>query len=699
MGEERIKNISAETKEAIKRKSAFSLPDSPSARGWKAAEIKRAFYDPIVGEENSVLSELSRIVKGVNEMYEDIVNALGGLLLSMVTRKQNNTEHPQAFVVEPQSDEDALLPVSSSGKEDAIVRYADPDDCGDEAASKTFSVCDPKKPFHPVNKQWLEEHLENLDLPQQTSKIVATMSDDGRYVLTLHLENAAGEAIEGSETEIDLPLEMAFVGASLSEDGQSVIFALQNGETLSVGLSDIFKGKVNSSATTSGNEVYVREGGADKTRKLTSSGELYAIPWYVRPESVGGEGSDPSATFAVCDPSNPYHPANKKYVDAKLDVKLDMVSGSGRQLYACENSQQKMESYSASNYSGYIAKWGTKSSGTEDRGGCMHTSDPVNPYHCTNKRFVEGLFNPLREEVEFLQSIVGTMYDLETVFSTENPATVPSNALPAATIDKIGTGLKPMSVMQECTNYLGEYSPYVEILSENTAKINVADFTDDGVEVTVYVKGGDIPVEAPIQWRVLIVSGTYETEDGSTLNVADGVTLSDVNSFVSSTMAASADAISFAINPFTTFKCEDLILKFEVFREDISYEGVPVTSVQINGETVYTVPEAIRALKARADEGVEPQNAYGLALSDTLYNYLDLENKQYVINCAVGSHPHGGRWTVEHHEIIDVSAYLTDEDGEITVSAGDRISFCDNDGILVPYDVPNAITYYIKKGV
>ena len=38
-----VKNVSAETKSAITRKSAQTLPINPSERGYSAEEIKRRF--------------------------------------------------------------------------------------------------------------------------------------------------------------------------------------------------------------------------------------------------------------------------------------------------------------------------------------------------------------------------------------------------------------------------------------------------------------------------------------------------------------------------------------------------------------------------------------------------------------------------------------------------------------------------------
>lgn len=335
--------------------------------------------------------------------------------------------------------------------------------------------------------------------------------------------------------------------------------------------------------------------------------------------------------------------------------------------------------------------------------------DPKHPYQAANKRYVEGKVDPIKEDVELLKDLsAGVLYDIETVESTDNPVTVPSNALPAATIDKIGCGLiaDENRIINEAVIRGSSLPSYVEeVVDANTCTFKVADGTYIGFdeEILCTPNGGYINDQDTYYFKAEVVSGSFTPSDSNTefcvVDQGNLITVGDPATKLSTSWSyGDVIPLSLFIQGSGSITCTDLVLRVTWGRK-LESTGVPVTAVMLNSATVYTVPEQIRALKVRVDEGAGFQNAYGLALSETLYNYLDLENKQYVINCAVGSHPHGGLWTVEHHEIIDVSAYLTDEDGEITVSAGDRISFCDNDGILVPYDVPNAITYYIKKGV
>ncbi len=73
MNENEIKKITAvdeSTVNKIRRKTAYGLPDNPSAVGMKPAEIKRAFYESIVGQAISLFAEINRIVKEANEVFE-----------------------------------------------------------------------------------------------------------------------------------------------------------------------------------------------------------------------------------------------------------------------------------------------------------------------------------------------------------------------------------------------------------------------------------------------------------------------------------------------------------------------------------------------------------------------------------------------------------------------------------------------------
>ena len=65
----KIPPISADAWAAIKRKSAFNLPDRPTERGMKPDEIRQAFYGPITDQQASVLAEIARVIGDANDMF------------------------------------------------------------------------------------------------------------------------------------------------------------------------------------------------------------------------------------------------------------------------------------------------------------------------------------------------------------------------------------------------------------------------------------------------------------------------------------------------------------------------------------------------------------------------------------------------------------------------------------------------------
>ena len=64
-----ISNISADTIDKIRRRSAYSLPDRPSEIGMKPDEIRRAFYEAITEDNESIVYEINRIVNEINTAF------------------------------------------------------------------------------------------------------------------------------------------------------------------------------------------------------------------------------------------------------------------------------------------------------------------------------------------------------------------------------------------------------------------------------------------------------------------------------------------------------------------------------------------------------------------------------------------------------------------------------------------------------
>ena len=61
-----VKPISGESKDAIKRKTAYAMPDNPSAAGMTPDQIRRHFWSAIAGERASAMAEIDRVAGETN---------------------------------------------------------------------------------------------------------------------------------------------------------------------------------------------------------------------------------------------------------------------------------------------------------------------------------------------------------------------------------------------------------------------------------------------------------------------------------------------------------------------------------------------------------------------------------------------------------------------------------------------------------
>lgn len=75
----RIQNVSNEVKSAIQRKSAYVLPNNPTDSGWKANDIKKTLFQPIIDGTNSALAEMDRVIDETNAYLDYIGKGLDSI--------------------------------------------------------------------------------------------------------------------------------------------------------------------------------------------------------------------------------------------------------------------------------------------------------------------------------------------------------------------------------------------------------------------------------------------------------------------------------------------------------------------------------------------------------------------------------------------------------------------------------------------
>lgn len=87
---EKIQKTSDQVKNTIKQLSAYSLPNNPSERGMTPEQIKKRFYDPILGSAASALSEIDRLVGEINGVVTAIGQAIANLSETSTIAKQTS---------------------------------------------------------------------------------------------------------------------------------------------------------------------------------------------------------------------------------------------------------------------------------------------------------------------------------------------------------------------------------------------------------------------------------------------------------------------------------------------------------------------------------------------------------------------------------------------------------------------------------
>jgi hypothetical protein len=73
-----IAPISPENREAIRRKTAYSLPDEPSARGMPPDQIRKYFWSALTGDRQSLFVEIDRVAKETNAAFDALLILLFG---------------------------------------------------------------------------------------------------------------------------------------------------------------------------------------------------------------------------------------------------------------------------------------------------------------------------------------------------------------------------------------------------------------------------------------------------------------------------------------------------------------------------------------------------------------------------------------------------------------------------------------------
>lgn len=223
-----INKVSQTTKDAIKRKSAYALPDRPSDQGMKPDEIKRAFWQPIVDVTNSTIAELDRVIDELNRYIENTSDA-------HFSDKNNphGVTKEQVGLGNVNNTADADKPVSTAQRK-----------LFDDITTKLNST---------TSKA--DASIKNIALDSSTGILTMTRTDGTKFIIDLPLEymiesgsyNAATKNIElnlHNGQKITVPAA-ALVNEYYGDDTTITLYT-DSGGKLRFKVSDTFKSEVNS---------------------------------------------------------------------------------------------------------------------------------------------------------------------------------------------------------------------------------------------------------------------------------------------------------------------------------------------------------------------------------------------------------------------------------------------------------------------
>lgn len=231
-----ISNISTNTKDAIKRKSAYSLPDRPSDQGMRPEDIKRAFWQPIVDVTYSALTEIDRVINEINEIFESVYD-------THIT----NTENPhsvtkaQVGLGNCNNTADADKPVSTAQRTALNTHNADStahesirNSIANGLALKVpitdiqdvFTSTSTDKPLSAYRGKLLYDAIQTTDGKAELAiKSITLNSTTG--ILTITKTN-------GVSTTIDLPLEYMVQSGYYDSTSKNIILELAGGTTIEI---------------------------------------------------------------------------------------------------------------------------------------------------------------------------------------------------------------------------------------------------------------------------------------------------------------------------------------------------------------------------------------------------------------------------------------------------------------------------------
>ncbi len=241
-----IAKISGDTKDIIKRKSAYSLPDNPSELGYTPDEIKKTLYTPIIdvddngNDRTSIISEINRVVYEANTVDKQLSKTIEGNDKNIAINAENIASLSREKLDKiSASEKDKVYTVLATGEQTSRELVSEPvaGQIPIYSENGCISVDTPDDSAAATPKKYVDDELKKMGC-----RIECDISETD-YKMSVKLIN--GNNIEISKSEIDLPLETMVVSAQYDNDTKQIQLMLKNGETVAVNVSDLISGLVN----------------------------------------------------------------------------------------------------------------------------------------------------------------------------------------------------------------------------------------------------------------------------------------------------------------------------------------------------------------------------------------------------------------------------------------------------------------------
>ena len=236
----KINNVSAETENAMLRKSAYGLPNRPSQVGMRAEDVKKAFYSSLIDDEASLLSELKRIITEANDIFDYIYNDSDNHITD--SKNPHKVTKNQVGLSNVDNTSDLNKPVSTlqQAELDKKINYTDVKndfkslDTDKPLSANCGSLLDKRVETNSTKINEISEELKNLDDKYATDDdITATMSEVSRvYKYAQNNYNSQQSEIDDLKDEVDVSIK----NITLNSDNGVLTIIRTDGTTFNIDL-------------------------------------------------------------------------------------------------------------------------------------------------------------------------------------------------------------------------------------------------------------------------------------------------------------------------------------------------------------------------------------------------------------------------------------------------------------------------------